>query len=179
GRRSGRLHREAYFNAAFKVLATRGFVELTVDNLSAELGATKGSFYHHFGTVPEFVEALMNAWESTLADLFAQLASLPPDDGLTRTLDLVDQWPLRAEAAVRAWAWANPAAADAVRRQQARWERTQREWLARFIDDPERVRMLAHLGQAVMVGMMQLQDPLDPALIRAVVLEVLRSNVGV
>jgi AcrR family transcriptional regulator len=177
--RNGRLDREAYFNAAFKILATAGFQELTVDNLSAELGATKGSFYHHFAGMPEFTEALVAAWEATVSEIFTQLAALPPTEGLTRSVDMVVQWPLRADAALRAWAWANPRVAAAVRHQEATWERLLVNWLGPFVEDTERCRLLAKLTLSVFAGLFQLQERPDAELVRAICLEIIRNNVGI
>lgn len=177
--RKGPLGREAYFNAAFKVLATAGFQELTVDRLSAELGATKGSFYHHFTGMPEFTQALVAAWEATVTGIFTELVALPTVEGMTRSMDLIGAWPLQADAALRAWAWANPVVATAVRRQEAAWERLMCEWISQVVPDPQRARVLAHMCVAQVIGMMQLQHPPDPELITAVGLELLRNNIGI
>jgi AcrR family transcriptional regulator len=175
----GRLDREAYFNAAFKILATQGFLELTVDNLCAELGATKGSFYHHFAGMPEFTEALVAAWESTVTERFRGAAALPLLEGLAHSLAMLDQWPVRAEGALRAWGWANPVVAIAVRRQEAAWEGLMHQWLAQVIPDPERCRLLAHMMVAVLAGMSRLGEPPELEVVRAVCFEFLRSNVGI
>jgi AcrR family transcriptional regulator len=177
--RTGRLDREAYFNAAFKILATSGFHELTVEHLSAELGATKGSFYHHFDGMPEFTAALVAAWETTVSETFTELVALPPMEGLARSMGLIHQWPLQADAALRSWAWANPVVAAAVRHQEAIWERLMLNWVSQVVPDPQRARVLAHMSVAVLTGMMQLQHPPDADLLRSVGLELLRNNIGI
>jgi len=176
--RTGRLDREAYFNAAFKILGAGGFQELTVDNLCAELGTTKGSFYHHFAGIQEFTEALVAVWETTVSEIFAAMAALPPMDGLARSMEMLQRWPLQADAALRAWAWTNPTVAAAVRQQEAEWERLILHWLEQFVPDPARCRLLAHLILAVLAGITQLQRPTDAELIADVCLEILRNNVG-
>ncbi|HEX3827840.1 MAG TPA: TetR/AcrR family transcriptional regulator [Sporichthyaceae bacterium] len=177
--RKGRLGREAYFNAAFKILATTGFQELTVDNLSAELGATKGSFYHHFAGMPEFTEALVAAWEARVSEIFTEMVALPPMEALARSMEMIQQWPLQADAALRSWAWANPVVKAAVRRQEAVWERLMVSWLEQVVPDPERCRLLAHMTLALLAGMMQLQHPPDADLINAVALELIHNNIGI
>jgi AcrR family transcriptional regulator len=177
--RNGPLGREAYFNAAMKILASAGFQELTVDNLSAELGATKGSFYHHFTGMPEFTEALVAAWQARVSEICTQMAALPPLEGLARSMEMIGQWPLQADAALRAWAWANPVVAAAVARHEATWERLMLTWMSQVVPDPERARVLAHMILAVLTGMLQLQRVPEAELIRAVSLEFLRSNIGI
>lgn len=129
--------------------------------------------------MPEFTQALVAVWEATVSGIFTQLVALPPMEGMARSIDLIGQWPLRADAAVRAWAWANPVIATAVRRQEAAWERLMCEWISQVVPDPQRCRMLAHMFVAQVIGMMQLQRPPDPELITAVSLELLRNNIGI
>jgi AcrR family transcriptional regulator len=69
----GSLDRHAYFNAAFKILGEGGSEALTVDALCARLGATKGSFYHHFAGTADFVNALMRCWVESASALIAEL----------------------------------------------------------------------------------------------------------
>ena len=38
---------------------------MTLDGLCARAKKTKGSFYHHFGSVPDFVQCLLDDWEAT------------------------------------------------------------------------------------------------------------------
>jgi AcrR family transcriptional regulator len=178
GRPGGRLDHEAYFNAALRILADRGFAELTVDNLCAELGATKGSFYHHFAGMPDFVQALADVWEAAVTAVFTEVASLPPSEAFVRSMEILERWPVRADVAMRTWGWADPVVGAAVRRHEAAWEQVLRTWIAQFVSDPERCRVLAHMHQAILTGMGQLQRPADLDLVRAVLLEFARSNLG-
>jgi TetR/AcrR family transcriptional repressor of nem operon len=73
------------------LMLTRGFTRTSVDEICAEAGLTKGSFFHHFRTKDEFGEAVLDHhWESTQAVLesapFAELAD--PLERLHGYLDL-------------------------------------------------------------------------------------------
>jgi len=176
---SGRLDREAYFNAAFRILATDGFSNLTAEALCAELDVTRGSFYHHFSGMPEFVEALMQAWEQTVAEILAGWVAMDPIEAVGNVVTVLARWPFQAEAALRAWGWSNPGVAETVRRWDLSWEAANRAWLENVIDDPERCRVLAHMSHAVVVGMMSLQRPVDVNLVMAVMGELARVTLGV
>ena len=63
------------------------------------------------------------------------MAALPPMDGLARSMEMLQRWPLQADAALRAWAWTNPTVAAAVRQQEAEWERLILHWLEQFVPD--------------------------------------------
>ena len=49
--------RDAYFAAAYELLVTHGCGGVTIAALCDRLGVTKGSFYHHFADMAEFVAA--------------------------------------------------------------------------------------------------------------------------
>src|ERR1700753_1921671 len=102
GGQGGRRDREAFLNAAFPILAEKGFHDLTVEALCAELGVSRGSFYHHFTGMPQFVESLLAAWEYTLHEVlrsFAELDTLEATEGIYSAMS---RWPVRAESALRA-----------------------------------------------------------------------------
>lgn len=178
-KRGGRMDRDAYFNAAFKILGTEGFQNLNADNLCAELGVTRGSFYHHFAGWPEFVEALMAVWERTLGDLLGEWTAADPVQCLADVVAVLDQWPAQAESAIRAWGWADPTVAATARRWDLAREEAARAMFTAFIDDPERARVLAHMNTAITTGMLVLQRPVDLDLAMKVIGEFMRGVVGI
>ncbi len=70
-----RLSREDWENAAIHAIAAGGLAAVAVEPLAASLSVTKGSFYAHFGSRRELVDAALARWESShgasLADLSA------------------------------------------------------------------------------------------------------------
>jgi len=59
-----RLTRDDWASAALEAIASGGGVAaVAVEPLAAGLGATKGSFYWHFGSRAELVEAALALWE--------------------------------------------------------------------------------------------------------------------
>jgi AcrR family transcriptional regulator len=174
-----RLEPAAYFNAAFKILGTGGHETLTVESLCAELGVTKGSFYHHFASTKDFVAALMRCWEDTLAQVI-ELSDELVDP--VRQVEAV--WPANAnrpheaEAAIRTWAGTDPIVAAAVHRVDRTNEQAAAAWITSVTGDPARSRVLAHMWTAILTGMQQREQPFDHELILAVTLEFLTANIG-
>ncbi|WLT31740.1 TetR/AcrR family transcriptional regulator [Geothrix sp. PMB-07] len=57
------LSREAWVEAAFRVIAHQGVSAVAVEPLAQALGVTKGSFYWHFQSRDELIHAALEAWE--------------------------------------------------------------------------------------------------------------------
>ncbi|MEH3140668.1 MAG: TetR/AcrR family transcriptional regulator [Mycobacterium kyogaense] len=118
-RGTGRNTSDEWLQAGFALLAEDGFTALKIDNLSARLGITKGSFYWHFTDMAAYKAALVSAWAQWRDDdhrRFSELGALPPRERLIKmTAFLVSprQWML--ERAMREWGRSDPAAARSVR----------------------------------------------------------------
>jgi AcrR family transcriptional regulator len=73
-----RLRREDWIEAALDAIARGGLKAIAIEPLAARLGVTKGSFYAHFSSRDELVEAALDSWERSRSDAalqrFAQIA---------------------------------------------------------------------------------------------------------
>lgn len=63
-----RLSREDWVAAAFDAIAESGMSAVAVEPLAEQLGVTKGSFYAHFSSRDELVEAALESWEQSHAE---------------------------------------------------------------------------------------------------------------
>jgi AcrR family transcriptional regulator len=61
--RKRRLSREDWIAAALDAIADGGLGAVAVEPLAASLGVTKGSFYAHFSTRDELIDAALQSWE--------------------------------------------------------------------------------------------------------------------
>ena len=68
GARAARLTRADWVEAATATLAADGLVGVAVEPIAARLGVTKGSFYSHFGSRQDLVEAVLHEWQRTDTD---------------------------------------------------------------------------------------------------------------
>lgn len=63
-----RLSAADWEQAALDVIAEQGVTAVAVEPLARRLGVTKGSFYWHFGTRDELLEATLRRWEQADAE---------------------------------------------------------------------------------------------------------------
>jgi AcrR family transcriptional regulator len=69
-----RLSAADWEQAALDVIAEQGVAAVAVEPLARKLGVTKGSFYWHFGSRDELLDATLRRWEQADADaLIAQV----------------------------------------------------------------------------------------------------------
>src|SRR3712207_3571191 len=64
GGRGERASPQSYFEVAFGLLAEGGIKAVTIANLCERLRVTKGSFYHHFRSGPDFQQQLLDHWQN-------------------------------------------------------------------------------------------------------------------
>lgn len=67
-----RLSKLDWTDAALRAMAEGGTAAVNIEQLAQTVGATKGSFYHHFETRHELLQAALDRWEQIVeADLAA------------------------------------------------------------------------------------------------------------
>lgn len=161
--RNLKVTQDQYFTAALDHLAAHGAEGLTIGNLCRALGVTSGSFYHYFGNWGGFLDALLEHWEDEQTNrIVARAASqATPRDRLRVLQTEAAELPHEAEAAIRAWGRSE----EKVRRSHERVDERRREELRTIITDvgvpPADAERLSVLGMAVLVGIQQLQRPVD------------------
>lgn len=73
---SSRLSRQDWIDAALKQIAEHGLAGVNVASLAAQLRVTTGSFYWHFSSRDELVEAALDRWETERIDVIETLREL-------------------------------------------------------------------------------------------------------
>lgn len=77
-------------DAAVKLIRAKGFNATTVDDLCAEAGVTKGSFFHHFKSKDELGVAAARHWTNITAPLFEGAPYHHAERPLDRVLAYID-----------------------------------------------------------------------------------------
>jgi AcrR family transcriptional regulator len=152
------VSRDEYFDAALDILAESGFAELNVGKLGKRLGVTSGSFYHHFGGWPGFVDALLEFWAQRQVRILRDLdfgAGGPAAD-FDALMRLTRGLRHRAEAAIRAWAANDETVRAAQKRVDDARVKTVGKVVGELIADRERAKVVTSLGLAMLVGYQQL-----------------------
>lgn len=148
----GRLTRSDYFAAGMAILAEEGPRKLTTTNICSRIGATRGSFYHHFSSGPAFIAALIAHWE---ADVYARAE----EAGATARKRHVEAFklagisaPHRAERAIRGWSYEDARVAAAQRRVDEFRQRQLVDILGELGIEGASAAQLADLGVALYAG---------------------------
>jgi AcrR family transcriptional regulator len=124
--------------------------------LCERLWVSKGSFYHHFGNMTVFVDRLTEQWETThLARLEAVRSEPDPLLRLARLLQpLLDERDT-SETAWRAWAHADPAIGNVLRRIDNHHQGLVTDTITAITADP----LSDVLGEATVALSIGLQQP--------------------
>ncbi len=181
-----RTTRARWLDEGLDVLAGDGVDGLRIDRLAARLGVTKGSFHHHFAGIADYRRALLAHYEERVREAMAAAIEARSGEGTRATLAWLTTLvaadgagaatgagtgPLRRpelDAAVRAWAHADPEAratqaridAAAVAALQAAWRPA--------VETDAAARTAALVPYLVSLGAAAMVPPVDPEELRAV-----------
>lgn len=158
-----RLTAEDYYREALAVLGEHGSEAMTIAVLCERLDVTKGSFYHHFGGLPGFVEGLLAYWEREHSDRLIAISKAQPDPSL-RIATLTDMGvhlPHASESAIRSWGRSNPEVAEVVARVDRRRERHLVDAVGALGVDRPHARLLGRIALSLLIGVQQREHPVD------------------
>jgi TetR/AcrR family transcriptional regulator, transcriptional repressor for nem operon len=77
-------------DATLRVVRAKGYASTRIEDVCAEAGLTKGSFFHHFKSKEDLVLAAVAHWDTHTTGFFAAAPYHGPDDPLDRLLAYVD-----------------------------------------------------------------------------------------
>jgi TetR/AcrR family transcriptional repressor of nem operon len=77
-------------DATLKVVRTKGYSATRIEDVCAEAGLTKGSFFHHFKSKEDLALAAAAHWDTSTAAFFAHAPYHSAADPLDRLLAYVD-----------------------------------------------------------------------------------------
>jgi AcrR family transcriptional regulator len=80
------IRRNAFVDVAERLMQVKGYEQLSIQDVLAELGASKGAFYHYFDSKAALLEAIV---ERMIDAVSATLAPLVDDPGLSALDKLV------------------------------------------------------------------------------------------
>ena len=79
-----------FLNAAMHVIRVKGYTATRIEDVCAEAGLTKGSFFHHFKSKEDLALAAAEHWEEVTNGLFRSAPYRQLADPLDRVLAYVD-----------------------------------------------------------------------------------------
>ena len=165
-----RKSKKDWFWACSHILVESGAKKLTIEALCQNLGMTKGSFYHHFKGIDDFIEAFLVFFEQEgtlqIIEMVEQEETSPAK--LRKLIDLSTEYPTELERGTRAWAHQDA-------RVRAVFERVDRQrldyvahlWRPLVADEATAV-LQAQMMYAILIGGEHILPPLAQDEIRAV-----------
>jgi AcrR family transcriptional regulator len=168
--------RHDLIEAAWRCAARRGFRDLTVDDVCAEAGVSKGAFYGYFEQKQDLLLALLQDDAAALDRELERITSRS-GSGVERVRQFARAMLARGEDAarvqVRADLWADLLTEDVVRQRLAEATQRRRELVRGWIEEavasgelaPIPANALASILLALADGLM-LHGALDPAAFR-------------
>lgn len=177
--KSGTDTKSRYFAAALDLLAEGGADAITIVGLAQRLDLSKGSFQHHFGSMPRFLAHLAAHRESgELAQIDDCLAARDP----LRRLELLHADLLLAPGPIqtgwRAWGHTDPVIGRSLRRVDQRRQYAIASTLRQIHDHPD-CEAMAELALAFALGLHQRGLPPDPARTTRAATEFMHRFLGV
>jgi TetR/AcrR family transcriptional repressor of nem operon len=79
-----------FLDATLRVVRRKGYHSTRIEDVCAEAGLTKGSFFHHFKTKEELAIAAAEHWSNTTGLFFEQAPYREHADPLDRVLGYID-----------------------------------------------------------------------------------------
>ena len=158
-----RLSAADYYREALEILGAYGSESLTIASLCERLGITKGSFYHHFGSMPGFVAGLLEFWASEHSDRLISMSKAQPDPSLrvAMLIDIAVNLPHASEAAIRAWGRSNAQVADVTVKVDRRRERHLTDAIVVLGVERASAKLLARIAMNLLIGTQQRDQPVD------------------
>ncbi len=80
----------AVLDAALQVIRAKGYAATTLDDICAEAGVTKGSFFHHFASKEEMTLEAIAHWNQVTSTVFEQAGYREKADPRDRVLGYID-----------------------------------------------------------------------------------------
>ncbi len=103
----GTLKKEDWISAALVLLNINGSVGLSVVKLAEHLGVTRGSFYHHFKSLNDLIDAMVRRWETETIDRGFKEAfekAHTPQEEVRLVIDFISRLTDKQDLVFRQWA---------------------------------------------------------------------------
>ena len=152
--------RQQFVDAAWRCAATKGYRDMTVDDVCAEAGLSKGAFYGYFDQKRDLLVALLEDDASVIDSALEQHAAssspmLAKLRGYARTVLELAEEPGRAQLRADLWAamLTEKEVAAAFARSIQRRRETLRSWIERAVADGEITEIPANAFASILLAL--------------------------
>lgn len=156
-----RTTRTDWLEQGLNLLVEQGVSAVTIDAMCRLMKVTKGSFYHHFESQPDFLEALLQHWEENYTTRFITESQVgeTPTEQLQRLSAQVIEAHGASEVVIRAWALTSPLARAYQEQVDARRLAYLREVWMQIVKDEARAETIANLMYSIVIGAQSMLPP--------------------
>ena len=147
------LSKTDWLKEGLAVLGDEGSTGITINNLCNRLEISKGSFYHHFKNVEEYIKELMIFWvEGNTLELIRLTNEQETETKRAKLHEITVTLDHRPELSIRAWSFTNPIVKEYVQKvDRIRFDYLIDIGLAEGLD-AGRARQLALLCYSSLIG---------------------------
>ena len=153
-----RLSKQDWLAEGFKLLSEFAQDKLRIMYLCERLNVTRGSFYHHFTGIDNYVSELMQAWQqqNTLELIRGANKGKSAEERMEILSELVAQKDQKIETAIRSWSFYHPV----VQQHLAKVDEVRLDFLRQLFEGigfaPKTAKIKARLEYATLIGIQQL-----------------------
>jgi len=175
-----RKTKKDWYIASINILIEKGSGGLTIDALTTQLGVTKGSFYHHFGSYQQFKIDLLTFFEEegTLGIITQTEQADTPQEKLRRLMDIIvaetARYPAKMEVALRAWGLQDSEVGGLIARVDQQRIGYVQALCAEIVGDDEQGLLMAEMMYTILIGSEHTMPALSPTRLRPFFDEFLR-----
>ncbi len=158
-----RLSKEDWLQAGLELLSDYDQSHINIQNLCEYLDITRGSFYHHFSGMPEYIQELLNHWREENTELLLDAAQGLKGGVAAKHIiqSLVPIAHRKAELSLRSWSYYQSSIQPVIEKMDTLRldylsEAYQRQGLS-----PDHARRLAKIQYAVLLGLQQIHPDME------------------
>lgn len=165
-----RKSKKDWFWAGVEFINKDGAKKLTIDALCQHIQMTKGSFYHHFRGMDDFVESFLVFFEQegTLQIIERVEQEKTPQARIKLLIELSTQYPPELEVGMRSWAHQDERVRKVFERvDQQRVDYLTKLWLP-LVNDEAIAQVRGRMLYTILIGGEHILPPLSREDLRAV-----------
>ena len=165
-----RKSKQDWYWACAQMIAQQGALILTIDALCQAIGKTKGSFYHHFAGIDDFIENYLIFFEQegTLQIIDQVEQEQTPQAKIRKLIELSTSYDPKLESGTRAWALQDDRVRAVFERvDQQRFDYVTALWRPLVADEATAV-VRGRMMYTILIGGSHVLPPLSQEQLRAV-----------
>ena len=164
-----RLAKQDWLIEGIKILSEFGQDKIKILYLCERLQVTRGSFYHHFESIDDYIKELMLYWEADQTEAF--IASANEGTSAEERLEILNQKVIVAnhkiEAAIRSWSFYNPTVKEILKKIDGKRLAYLEDILKSLTPNATMAKHMAMIDYSILVGMQQINPEIEESELRA------------